>query len=71
MLDLRTEQKFDWFWKDAIDASAILCFDDLVLRRRRKVPVRLGGGLVDPAYPDVKQYFLVTFFYPVLDVISS
>ena len=71
MLALRSEQEFDRFWKEATDICAKLGFDDPVLPRRRKVPARLGGGSTDPMYTNVKQYYLVTSFYPIIDVISS
>ena len=71
MLDLRTEQEFDRFWKEASDICCKLGFDDPVLPRRRKVPARLGGGSIGATYTDGKHFYLVTFFYPIIDAISA
>lgn len=71
MLDLRTEQECDRFWKEASDICSKLGFDDPVLPRRRKVPARLEGGSIGATYTDVKHFYLVTFFYPIIDVISA
>ena len=50
---------------------APLEIDHPVLPRRRNVPTRLGGGSTDPTYIDVKHYYRVTSFYPIIDVITS
>lgn len=65
--ELRADSEFDKYWKEANKISKKLQLDDPQLPRQRRVPSRLDGGEMQPTYRDVKYYFQVNNFYPILD----
>jgi hypothetical protein len=40
-------------------------------RRKRKVPLRLGGGEINPANSTIQDEYRVNSFYAVLDIIVT
>ena len=66
--ELRTDSEFNKHWKEANEISKKLQLEGPKLPRQRRVPSRLGGGEAQPACRDVKHYFKINSYYPVLDV---
>ena len=65
---LRTDDKFNDFWKDVQSASEVYDIDAPELPRKRKRPRRYDDAVTDhDEYQDVKQYYRKQFF-EVIDV---
>ena len=67
--DLRTDAEFQKFWKEAEEIATKLDLDAPQLPQQRRVPLRLGGGEMQPTYRSVEHYYQLTSYYPILDTI--
>ena len=70
-MEMRSDAKFQTYWKEAIEISSKSELEAPHLPRQRRVPSRVGGGEAQPVYRNVEHYYQVTSFYPLLDVIVS
>ena len=69
--EMRTDAEFQKHWQEALELSNKLKLEAPHLSRQRRVPSRLRGSEAQPVYGNVKPFYQVTSFYPLLDVIIN
>ena len=67
--EMRTDEEFKKFWKEAEEIWNKFELDAPQLPRQRRIPLKLGGGETQPTYRNVEQYYQLTSYYPLLDTI--
>ncbi|CAF4533637.1 unnamed protein product [Rotaria sp. Silwood2] len=68
---LRTESKFEEFWRKTIDICEANDIDDQIEIRKRKIPAKLGGGYVIPDNFSIKDNYRVNSYFAVTDKIMT
>ncbi|CAF1440606.1 unnamed protein product [Adineta ricciae] len=68
---LRTESKFEEFWKKTIDICEANDIDDQVKIRKRKIPAKLGGGYVIPDDFSLKDNYRVNSYFAVIEKVTA
>ena len=68
---LRNEHEFKRIWDESMKICVANNIDEPDERRKRKVPLRLGGGEINPAKSTIQDEYRVNSFYAVLDIIVT
>ena len=69
--DFRNEHEFKKLWSEALTFCESHSFEGPTVQRKRNVPQKLGGGDVHPDYDSPQDFYLRTFYYPLLDTLSE
>jgi len=70
--ELRSDECFDKCWEWSQDLVKNNGFLPPKLPRKRKVfNKKLGGGHVFPEFHDEKSYYLISIYFPVLDIVMK
>ncbi|CAF0940276.1 unnamed protein product [Adineta steineri] len=68
---LRNQHEFERIWNESMKICVANDIDEPCERRKRKVPLRYGGGDTNPVNSTVQDEYRVNSFYAVLDIIVT
>jgi len=66
---MRSEIEFNNKWNEAMEMIKTNNIDPPKIPRKKNVPYKLGGGEKGPQTLNLKDYYRIEIYYPVLDII--